>query len=114
MSVFYGVRIPDGLSEKIVATGQGKTEVITAALRMYFGAVAVQPKAEKIKPAREKKAELDPLAVALELAASGVVEPEQPKPAPKAEPIKKVCAWCGGRLAIWGSGQRCEVCKRNQ
>lgn len=83
MSMFYGVRVPDVLSEKIVATGKGKTEVITAALESYFSLDAVgtsgaKVTVETVKPTRKKKLVAivapDPITVALELAASGAEE----------------------------------------
>ena len=44
-----------------------------------------------------------------------VVESRRPIAEPKAEiMIKDVCAWCGSKLVAWGSGRRCESCKRNQ
>lgn len=90
MSVFYGVRLSDALSQKIEATGRGKSEVISAAVEAYFNVKATveqkQPAAERKPAARATKAKLviprgsanptivvpDPLAEALELAASGI------------------------------------------
>ena len=46
MSVFYGVRLPDELSQKIEATGRGKSEVITAAVSAYFSMMMPLNKAD--------------------------------------------------------------------
>ena len=43
-----------------------------------------------------------------------VVAPKKTEPAPQVATAKTECAWCGGKLITWGSGQRCETCKRNQ
>ena len=76
-------RVSDELMSEILKemaeTGKGKTEVITQALEEYLGRGSenAEPKEVKKKPAaRAKKAkaapvEPDPLAVALEAAASG-------------------------------------------
>jgi len=64
MSVFYGVRLPDELSAKVEATGQGKTEVIVAALELYFGGKVEPEKSRKmiIEPDEKPKAEKRPSA----------------------------------------------------
>ena len=46
MSVFYGVRLPDDLSQMVEATGRGKSEVITAAVSAYFGTITPLNKAD--------------------------------------------------------------------
>ena len=105
-SVFYGVRVPAELSERIEATGRGKSAVITDALRAYFADGAVEPGVQELKPAAKIKA--------VALKASGVVESRVPAVESKAIIINETCSWCEGKLIPWGSGKRCENCKRNQ
>ena len=76
MSVFYGVRLPDELSAKVEATGQGKTEVIVTALEAYFGGQAEPEKPEKMIIAKPEK---KPRAKASESAKPIEREPESAK-----------------------------------
>jgi hypothetical protein len=100
MSVFYGVRLPDELSAKIEATGQGKTEVIVSALEayLYFGGKVERPKVEKMIISKPAKVEIQKVQES---------EPEKPReierPAPAILQRFSGCPECG---SVGGMHQR--------